>query len=115
MAIENRSPAEGTAGGQRAEAILAAGWLLDVDSTRRAVYCQVAGLHEQLLRSAAAAERATSTAAWHYERAARYLPWVDLPWARQRYEFHIAQAAYQDALAARHAAIREALEGMAQP
>lgn len=68
---------------------------------------------QELIRQASAAEvRARAAADWHRERAARYLGWCDLPWARQRYDFHLAQAAYQDSLAARHGAIRWALEGV---
>ena len=63
-----------------------------------------------LLRQAEAAEqRATAATIWHRERAARYLAWVDLVWAGQRYDWHLAQAEFQDRLAARHRAVIKAM------
>ena len=63
-----------------------------------------------LVEQAHAAElRALASAAWHRERAGRYLAWHDLPWAAQRYAEHCDAAAFQDAIAARHRSVAAAL------
>lgn len=59
----------------------------------------------------AAEERALASAAWHRERAAHYLAWCDLAWCAARYAEHVDAATFQERLAARHAAVRAALEG----
>lgn len=64
----------------------------------------------RLLDQAHAAElRALASAAWHRERAARYLAWCDSPWAVRQYDGHVREAAYYDGLAARHRQIAAAL------
>jgi hypothetical protein len=66
--------------------------------------------HSLLATQAAAAEqRALANAAWHSERAARYLAWTDNTWATERYQEHVAAAEFQQRLAARHAAVLAAL------
>lgn len=70
----------------------------------------VKGEPRRLLEQAQAAElRALACAAWHRERAGRYLAWCDSPWAAAQYNGHVSEAAYQDALAARHRSIAAAL------
>ena len=67
----------------------------------------------RLLDQAQAAElRALANAAWHRERAGRYLAWHDLPWCAQRYAEHCDAAAFQDAIAARHRSVAAALQGV---
>ena len=63
-------------------------------------------------QATAAAERAEATAAWHRERAGRYLAWCDLPWCAAQYRAHIEAAAFQDAIAARHRAVQVSLQGV---
>lgn len=67
-----------------------------------------------LLDQALAAEqRALASAAWHFERAARYLGWAgDNQWAAQRYREHVGEAEFQQRLAARHRQIAASLEGV---
>lgn len=67
-----------------------------------------------LLDQALAAEqRALASAAWHFERAARYLGWAgDNMWAAQRYREHVGEAEFQQRLAARHRQIAASLEGV---
>ncbi len=62
-------------------------------------------------QAAAAEQRALANAAWHSERAARFLAWCDNQWAAERYQEHVAAAEFQQRLAARHAAVLAALEG----
>lgn len=65
-----------------------------------------------LLDQALAAEaRALALAAWHRERAGRYLAWSDLPWCAAQYDNHLAEADYQERLAARHRQIAASLKG----
>lgn len=71
--------------------------------------------HSLLATQAAAAEqKALAEAAWHSERAARYLAWCDNAWAAERYQEHVAAAEFQQRLAARHAAVLAAL-GQVRP
>lgn len=57
----------------------------------------------------AAAERAEATAAWHRERAGRYLAWCDMAWCAAQFAQHTSAAAFQEAIAARHRAVQVAL------
>ena len=57
----------------------------------------------------AAEARALANAAWHRERAGRYLAWCDLTWCAAQYAHHLAEADFQEALAARHRQIAAAL------
>lgn len=57
----------------------------------------------------AAEQKAAATAAWHRERAARYLAWCDLPWCAAQFRSHVNAADFQDAIAARHRAVLAAL------
>ncbi len=74
--------------------------------TTRAVKSQV--LADQ---AAAAEQKALALAGWHRERAGRYLAWSDLPWCAAQFDHHLAEAAFQERLAARHRAVLAALEG----
>lgn len=65
-----------------------------------------------VLQAQANERRALAEAAWHRERACRYLAWSDLPWCAAQYDAHLAEAAFQERLAARHAAVAVALQGV---
>ena len=62
-----------------------------------------------VLQAQANERRALALAAWHRERAGRYLAWCDSSWAAAQYDGHVREAAYQERLAARHAAVATAL------
>lgn len=67
----------------------------------------------RLVDQARASERrAEANAAWHRERAGRYLAWCDSPWAAAQYDAHVREAAYQERLAARHRAVVVALQAV---
>lgn len=80
----------------------------------RASSVKSAGVGLLRAQALAAAEKAESTAAWHRERAARYLAWTDTPWAAAQFRAHAEAAEFQDACAARHRQIAAAL-GQVRP
>ncbi len=80
--------------------------------SHRAAAVKSAGRDVLNAQALAATEKAEATAAWHRERAARYLAWTDTPWAAAQFRGHIEAAEFQDAIAARHRQIAAALEGV---